>query len=143
MTQSTPLTVTQRSVVGPGALTPQRRTTRDGSPHAAVAWLLVFRSFASPRLSGSASIMGAQAAFAASLAGATSTTGEQALSTSPAAAAAARRRSGRRGPDGRSWGIHPAYPDPGSAEGGRPRRPGNGSRRPGSPGGTAVVGPTR
>ena len=78
MTQSTPLTLTQRSVVGPGTLTPQRRITRDGSPQAAVAWLLVLRSLASPIASGRATIMGAQAAFAASLAGVTSTTGEQA-----------------------------------------------------------------
>ena len=88
MTQSTSFTVTQRSVVGPGTLTPQRRISTDGSPHAAVAWLLVFRSAASPIVSGSATIMGAQAAFAASAAGWTSTTGEQAarLRTETAAA---------------------------------------------------------
>src|SRR4051794_4411083 len=71
-------TLTQRSVVGPGTLTPQRRMIWEGSPQAAVAWLLVLRSAASPILSGSATIMGAQAGWAASLAAVTSTVGAQA-----------------------------------------------------------------
>jgi hypothetical protein len=62
--------------VGPGTLTPQRRMTRDGSPQAAVAWLFVFRRRASPIASGNATIMGAQAGSAASLAAVTSTAGE-------------------------------------------------------------------
>ncbi|MCY1244855.1 hypothetical protein D9M72_579540 [compost metagenome] len=95
MTQSMPLTLTQRSVVGPGTLTPHRRMTLDGSPQAAVAWLLVFRRAASPIVSGSATIMGAQAGLAASLAGATSTTGAHALRASTTAAAVAGRRSER------------------------------------------------
>jgi hypothetical protein len=78
ITQSIPLTVTQRSVVGPGTFTPQRRITREGSPHTAVAWLFVLRSAESPIASGKATIMGAHAGFAASRAAGTSTAGEHA-----------------------------------------------------------------
>ena len=107
MTQSTPLTLTQRSVVGPGTLTPQRRITADGSPQAAVAWALVLRSLASPIASGRASIIGAQAAFAASLAGVTSTTGEHDVKDKPVAAAAATRAM-RAEIRRLNWSIHPA-----------------------------------
>ncbi len=95
ITQSTPLTVTQRSVVGPGEATPQRSTTAEGSPHAAVAWLVVFRSAASPIESGSAIISGAHAGFAASGAASTDTAVLHALSEAvrPTANASAEARS--------------------------------------------------
>ena len=80
-TQSTPLTVTHLSVVGPGTVTPQRRITKEGSPHAAVAWLLVVRRVASAKESGRATIMGAQAGLLASLASSMVTVGAQAVSS--------------------------------------------------------------
>src|ERR1700704_2517404 len=95
MTQSTSFTVTQRSVVGLGTLTPQRSIRTEGSPHAAVAWLLVFLRAAPPMVSGSATIMGAQAAFAPSAAGLTSTTGEQAARVRTETAAAVREQRAR------------------------------------------------
>lgn len=68
ISQSIPLTLTHLSVVGPGTLTPQRRINREGSPHAAVAWLLVLPDVASPTELGRATIIGAHAGFAASFA---------------------------------------------------------------------------
>lgn len=113
ITQSTPLTVTQRSVVGPGVGTPQRRMTADGSPHAAVAWLVVVRNAASPSVSGIAIISGAHAGFAASGAGSTETAALHAESEAPStraevSAVARTRTAARRRLRGmvllRTWG---------------------------------------
>ena len=43
MIQSTPATVSQRRVVGPGGSTPHVSSTFAGSPHAPVAWASVHR----------------------------------------------------------------------------------------------------
>ncbi len=73
-TQSTLLTDTHGSVVGPGTSTPQRNTTCEGSPQALVAWEDVGRRSASPITSGSTTIISAQAGFAASGAASTDAT---------------------------------------------------------------------
>ena len=76
-TQSTPLTETQGSVVGPGTSTPQRRTTCEGSPQALVACEEVGRRSASPMTSGSTTIISAHFGLAASGAASTDATDAQ------------------------------------------------------------------
>ncbi len=91
-------------VVGPGTSTPHRSVTAaPGSPHAAVAWLVV-PTFgrSSPSESGSASTTSAHSGFWASSATGTPTRGAHAavVATTPSSAGTARARTSRR-PDGR------------------------------------------
>src|SRR5215210_8511323 len=88
--------LTQGSVVGPGTGTPQCSTMLAGEPHAAVDWASVFRRSAPATMSGRATMMTAQSAFAASGAGSSDTVGVQPTSpalTSPRTATLEAKRS--------------------------------------------------
>src|SRR5699024_847053 len=86
--QSTPDTLTHRSVVGPGGVTPQRSTAMLGSPHAFVPCDDVRRACSPAISSGRVSMMSAHAGFAAAWAGSTITVRAQPARPTPASTAA-------------------------------------------------------
>src|SRR5690349_14130398 len=109
MTQSTPSTLTQRSVVGPSGSTPQRSSTDAGLPQAPVPCAFVSRSAWPATTSGRRTMTAAQSASVACGA-ASNTTGwlQPASAIVPATArpmVSATRRSPRRGRGAVGWGI--------------------------------------